>query len=75
MQNEIINTMAQAARAGGAVLKQYFGQRLKVTEKSTPADFQTVADIESEEAIVAVLARRFPGYNINAEESGVVAKG
>ncbi|OGF28554.1 hypothetical protein A2477_01280 [Candidatus Falkowbacteria bacterium RIFOXYC2_FULL_47_12] len=70
-----IEIMTEAARAGGAVLKKYFGQQLVVTEKSTVADFQTIADVESERAIVAVLSRYFPDYNINAEESGVTDKG
>lgn len=64
-----IGIMTEAAHAGGAVLKKYFGQQLAVTEKSTVADFQTVADLESEKAIVAVLRRAFPRYGIRAEET------
>lgn len=70
-----IKIMIQSAKAGGAVVKNYFGQNLKITEKSTAADFCTKADRDSERAILSVLEKYFPRYNIYSEEKGRVEKG
>jgi myo-inositol-1(or 4)-monophosphatase len=63
---EIIN----ACKQGGEITAKYFGQILKITEKSTPADFKTRADHESERIVIECLKKYFPTYNINAEELG-----
>ena len=63
-----------AAQAGGKILRKYFGQALKTTRKSTTADFVTIADIESEMAIIKILEKNFPKYNIQSEENGVKNK-
>jgi myo-inositol-1(or 4)-monophosphatase len=63
---EIIN----ACQKGGEILNKYFGQVLEITEKTTPADFKTKADYESEEIIIKYLKTYFPDHNIVAEESG-----
>lgn len=60
----------EAARAGGQVLKHYFGQNLSVEQKSIPADIRTKADLESEEAVLKILKKEFPDYNIHSEEDG-----
>ncbi len=59
-----------AAKAGGEVVKSYFGKVLSVEEKSCAWDFRTEADVESEAAILKVLGRAFPTYNIMSEECG-----
>ena len=66
----IIQTMIEAAEKGGGVLLRYFGNILEVEEKSTPADYRTKADVESEAAILGVLERSFPSYNVHSEERG-----
>ncbi|PIS04773.1 MAG: inositol monophosphatase [Candidatus Buchananbacteria bacterium CG10_big_fil_rev_8_21_14_0_10_42_9] len=66
-----IKYIIQAAGAGGKVLKKYFGQELELKEKSMAADFQTKADLESEEAVTKVLKKHFPNYNIHGEENGL----
>lgn len=68
-----IVVMEQAARAGGEVLRKYFGAELVVKEKSIASDLQTRADTESEAAVVNVLCSRFPAHAIQAEESGLTA--
>ncbi len=64
--------MQQAARAGGEILRSYFGQTLEVTEKSMASDFRTKADLESEAAILTVLDQDFSHYNIQSEETGFI---
>ncbi|MFA6098818.1 MAG: inositol monophosphatase [Patescibacteria group bacterium] len=70
-----IKNITRAAQAGGRVLKKYFGRSLRLMPKSTPADFRTLADINSEKEIIRRLTRDFPKYNIFAEESGAREKG
>lgn len=70
-----IETVIEAARAGGAVLKNYFGQTLETTRKSTAADFRTKADLESEQAVIKILSEAFPDYNIFSEEIGSLHRG
>ncbi len=61
-----------SAKAGGKVVRKYFGKVLKVEEKSCAWDFRTEADVESEKAIIAVLNKAFPNFNIFSEECGFI---
>lgn len=70
-----IAAMIEAAKAGGQVIRNYFGQTLATEGKSSAADFRTKADVESEQAILAVLNREFNGYNVFAEETGLHSNG
>src|SRR3989344_1896456 len=63
-----------AAKAGGKVLRNYFGKVLTVEEKSCAWDFRTQADVESESAILKVLKKNFPDWNILSEECGFIDK-
>ncbi|MSU55297.1 MAG: inositol monophosphatase [Candidatus Taylorbacteria bacterium] len=67
-------SIVRAAKAGGKVIQSYFGKTLTITEKSVAADFRTEADIGSEKAILAILERTFPTYNIFSEECGFIDK-
>lgn len=62
--------MSAAAKAGGKILKKYFGQELEISEKSGARDLVSRADREAETAIIKILKKRFPDYNIFGEESG-----
>lgn len=62
-----IEKMITAAKAGGEVLMRYFGQSLETVQKSMASDFRTRADTESETAILEILEREFPEYNIVSE--------
>lgn len=75
MKDKDLQILIKAAHAGGKVLKRYFGQVLNVVEKSTVADFQTEADLESEKVILEILKAEYPSYNILSEEKGQTDKG
>jgi myo-inositol-1(or 4)-monophosphatase len=60
---------ADAARSGGAVLRQRWGQPRTVDKKGI-IDLVTDADRASEAAVLARLAASFPGAAVLAEESG-----
>jgi myo-inositol-1(or 4)-monophosphatase len=64
--------LTQAAKAGGDIVRHYFGEVLLTEEKSNAGDLRTKADIESEQAILSILTKAFPTYNIYAEESGPI---
>lgn len=67
-----IEEVIKAARAGGDIVKRYFGEVLYTEEKSNAGDLRTKADTESEQAIIAALKQAFPDANIYAEESGQI---
>ncbi len=70
----ITKKMIKAARAGGFVVQKYFGKGLQSVQKSTASDFFTKADIGSERAIISILEKEFPDYNIFSEECGLINK-
>jgi myo-inositol-1(or 4)-monophosphatase len=57
-----------AARAGGAVLRERFGGRLRVERKSSRADLVSDADHAAEVAMVEVLRRERPDDGLLGEE-------
>ena len=61
--------MVTAARAGGAVALEHFRRGVDVTLKADRSPV-TIADAESEHAILATLGRACPEYGVLAEESG-----
>ncbi|NJK34223.1 MAG: inositol monophosphatase [Oscillatoriales cyanobacterium SM2_2_1] len=68
----LLEIATEAACAGGAVLKSYWGELQSVdhlTEKQ-PGDLVTIADQEAEKAVLSVLQRHVPSHSILAEESG-----
>ena len=72
MTKKYKKNLIKAARAGGKILKKYFGKALNITEKSTLWDFQTKADLNSEKAILKILKTEFPTSNIYSEEKGKI---
>src|SRR5689334_4985216 len=65
----------QAARMAGAVIRENW-QRVHDIEYKSAIDLVTATDRASEEAIVAHLAKRYPGHSILAEEAtAIVAPG
>jgi myo-inositol-1(or 4)-monophosphatase len=67
---ELREACAEAARRGGAVLREKWGTRRTIEYKGG-IDLVTDADRASEEALLAFLVGRFPGSAVMAEESGV----
>ena len=74
IEDKDLQILIKAAHAGGKVLRQHFGKTLNIVEKSTVADFQTEADLGSEKAILKILKKEFPDYNILSEEEGKTDK-
>ena len=66
---DLTNTCADAARRGGAVLRERWGLARTVEKKGT-IDLVTDADRASEAAVLGLLSERFPGVAVLAEESG-----
>jgi myo-inositol-1(or 4)-monophosphatase len=66
---ELREACAEAARRGGAVLRQRFGARRTIEFKGG-IDLVTDADRASEAALLGFLHHRFPGSAVLAEESG-----
>ncbi len=69
---ELREACAEAARRGGAVLREKWGTRRTIDYKGG-IDLVTDADRASEEAVLGFLTARFPGSAVLAEESGVRA--
>jgi len=69
--DQIEQVAREAHRAGGRVLRRHFRRlgRIDIKGKNT-ADLLTVADCESETAVVAAIRRHLPDHAILAEESG-----
>jgi myo-inositol-1(or 4)-monophosphatase len=66
---DLATTCADAARRGGAVLREQWGQARTVDKKGA-IDLVTDADRASEAAVLGLLMERFPGAALLAEESG-----
>ncbi|MFZ0407994.1 MAG: inositol monophosphatase family protein [Cyanobium sp.] len=60
----------RAAEAGGALLREHYGQLERIREKGRAGDLVTEADEAAEAAVLAVLSAATPGLGILAEESG-----
>lgn len=70
MYEELRDVAEKAARAGGAVLLDYFRDAtLEVRRKGTH-DFVTRADHESEARVIEVIRGSFPDHHVLAEEAG-----
>lgn len=65
--------VAQALERSGKILRRHFG-RARVSYKGR-ADLLTQADLESQEAVLALIKKRFPDHDYKAEEKGVKATG
>src|SRR3989338_2875610 len=69
-------TLIQAAKEGGAVLKKYFKKEYAINYKGGQLiGIVTDADIACEKKIFSVLKKTFPDYNILSEETGSEERG
>jgi myo-inositol-1(or 4)-monophosphatase len=71
---ELRAACAEAARRGGAILREKWGG-IRTVELKGGIDLVTDADKASEAALLAFLAVRFPGASVLAEESGASGSG
>jgi len=69
-----LSVAVEAALAGGAVLKSYYGGEFRIAFKGE-LDLVTQADTESEAVVLSVLRARMPDVSILAEESGASTGG
>jgi len=69
--DRITQVAVRAAYKAGEVLKQHFG-RLDQVEKKGAIDLLTIADVESEKAIIKEIRSIYPDHAILAEESGMI---
>ncbi|MBW2987468.1 inositol monophosphatase [Candidatus Woesearchaeota archaeon] len=69
----MLETAISAAKAGGKVLMKHFRKEHKVHSKG-PRDIVTNVDIESENAIIKTIKKKFPKHGIMAEEKGAIDK-
>ncbi|MCP4201402.1 MAG: inositol monophosphatase [bacterium] len=67
-----LETAREAARTGGRILRETFRQGNLEIERKAAHDFVTSADRASEEAILDLLKREYPGDQVLSEEEGLV---
>lgn len=72
--DELRAACAEAARLGGAVLRERWG-KTRTIEYKGGIDLVTDADRASEAAVLGFLSARFPGAAVLAEESGASGAG
>jgi myo-inositol-1(or 4)-monophosphatase len=58
---------AQAARAGGAIVRRDYARPRSITEKA-PKDVVTETDLASQKAVLHIIEAAFPSHHILAEE-------
>jgi myo-inositol-1(or 4)-monophosphatase len=68
--SDLLDVAVAAARAGGAVLVEGLARPPEVERKSERASIVTWADRAAEEAVLAVIAARFPDHGVLSEEGG-----
>jgi len=70
MDFELIQrTAVAAAYDGGRVLRQYFGKLIQIKKKGN-IDLFTQADLDSEQAIIKTIRKKFPDHGFISEETG-----
>jgi myo-inositol-1(or 4)-monophosphatase len=72
---ELLDTAMLAAREGSEVVRRHFRAASLDVRRKGENDYVTLADRESEAAIVSAIARRHPSHRILAEEGGGTGAG
>jgi myo-inositol-1(or 4)-monophosphatase len=72
--DSFVPAMSAIAREAGALLMQYFHQKLKIEYKGE-ADLVTAADRASETLIRERVAQQFPAHDVMGEEQGLNDRG
>jgi myo-inositol-1(or 4)-monophosphatase len=67
-------TLIEATEAGAAVLKQFFNQPFKISNKEGINNLVTEADHKSEEVIFEVIRKNFPDHYLLSEETGKLCR-
>ena len=73
-REDFVPAMSAIAREAGALLLEYFQQKLKIEYKGD-ADLVTAADRASEALIREHIGQQFPGHDVMGEEQGLNDRG
>lgn len=68
--HQLEQTLLEAVRLGGAIMKSWTGQRMTVQYKTSWSDLVTEVDRAVEEAIRKLISQRFPDHGFLGEEGG-----
>lgn len=68
-QSKLKEVMNQSAEAAKAILLKHFG-KIKTYQKKGPKDLVTIADQQSDDAVVRIIRDAFPDHAILSEEGG-----
>jgi len=71
LREEFKTTAIEAAKLAGTILEEHVRKGFRITHKDT-VNLVTDADRRSEDAIVGLIAERFPAHQILAEEEGTL---
>src|SRR5262245_3967968 len=69
MVSPFLATALDAARAAADVIRRYYQRNVAVTLKADKSPV-TQADVETEQAIRAIISERFPAHGFYGEETG-----
>ncbi len=69
MPSKELQAAREAAQAAAEIIRSLYRKNLQVTTKADASPV-TEADVRAEEAIRAILSKRFPGYGFHGEETG-----
>ncbi len=72
MYERLLEVAARAARRGGEILRESFGDPSLEAEEKARNDFVSRVDRDSEAAIVGEIRDAFPDHRVLAEEGGVL---
>jgi len=67
-------TLIEATEAGATVLKGFFNQPFKISNKEGINNLVTEADHKSEEVIFSVIRKNFPHHYLLSEETGAIVQ-
>lgn len=70
MNDELKEVLLNAAKAGGALIAQYFQGKFSIENKTTINDLVTEVDKHAETAIINVIKSKYPTHSIISEELG-----
>ncbi|MGI9247143.1 MAG: inositol monophosphatase family protein [Steroidobacteraceae bacterium] len=70
--SDFLAVALEAAGAAADVVRHYYRRNLDITVKADKSPV-TVADVETEQTIRAILERRFPAHGFHGEETGTAA--
>ncbi len=68
---EYLAVAKEASEAGCVVLRKHWGNLKGFDHKTSSSDLVTIADKESETAVLAIIKAKYPDHAIVAEESGL----